>query len=148
MEEGSRGQRQQHSAAKQHDLCLGRTKYKFAGNRGAHCISHPDCARRQPAGASASRLSQPLARRQGQFGRAGPCNRTNAVLFTEYDLRGVVQVLQDTFRMAVDQHSFQAVIEQGALRTWYMGAADFTKFAQRADIEQRALMGKYGFARK
>jgi len=61
---------------------------------------------------------------------------------------GVVQVLQDTFRMAVDQHSFQAVIEQGALRTWYMGAADFTKFAQRADIEQRALMGKYGFARK
>jgi hypothetical protein len=40
------------------------------------------------------------------------------------------------------------MLEQGALRRWYMPTAEFTRFAQRADGEQRKLMAKYGFARK
>jgi tripartite-type tricarboxylate transporter receptor subunit TctC len=59
----------------------------------------------------------------------------------------VVRVVQDAFKFSVDQQGFQAVLDQGALRPWYMGAGDFMRFAQRADSEQRALMGKYGFAR-
>lgn len=60
----------------------------------------------------------------------------------------LVQTLQDAFKSALDQPAFQTILDQGALRPWYMGSADFTRFAQRADSEQRALMGKYGFARK
>jgi tripartite-type tricarboxylate transporter receptor subunit TctC len=60
----------------------------------------------------------------------------------------VVRTLQDAFHFASEQPSFLQVLERGALRPWYMPAADFTAFAGRAEQEQRALLGKYGFAKK
>lgn len=60
----------------------------------------------------------------------------------------VVQRLQDAFQFAAAQPSFNQLLENGALRPWYMSAAEFQKFAEKAEREQRALMGKYGFAKK
>lgn len=60
----------------------------------------------------------------------------------------VVQRLQDAFQFAAAQPSFNQLLENGALRPWYMPAAEFQKFAEKAEREQRALMGKYGFAKK
>lgn len=60
----------------------------------------------------------------------------------------VVQRLQDAFRFASEQASFTHLLEQGALRSWYMPSAEFTRFAERAEREQRSLMTKYGFAKK
>lgn len=59
----------------------------------------------------------------------------------------VVQTLQDAFEYATKQPAFQQVLEQGALRPWYMPAAEFSAFAERAQREQRALLSKYGFAK-
>lgn len=75
---------------------------------------------------------------ESPLGIGGPAGMSSAL----------VKTLQDAFRSSLEQPALKAILEQGALRPWYMGAADFTKFAQRADAEQRALMGKYGFARK
>lgn len=60
----------------------------------------------------------------------------------------MVEQLQDAFRFATEQPAFLNVLEQGSLRPWYMGAAQFREFAERADREQKALLAKYGFARK
>ncbi|GAA4356660.1 hypothetical protein GCM10023165_49910 [Variovorax defluvii] len=60
----------------------------------------------------------------------------------------VVQSLQDAFQFASEQASFRNVLEQGALRPWYMPANRFRDFAERAEREQRELMSRYGFAKK
>ena len=60
----------------------------------------------------------------------------------------VVQRLQDAFQFASEQAAFVQLLENGALRPWYMSAAEFQRYAERAEREQRALLGKYGFARK
>ncbi|WP_077002809.1 tripartite tricarboxylate transporter substrate binding protein [Variovorax sp. KK3] len=60
----------------------------------------------------------------------------------------MVAQLQDAFKFASEQPSFLNVLEQGALRPWYMPAARFRDFAERAEREQKALMSKYGFAKK
>lgn len=60
----------------------------------------------------------------------------------------VVQTLQDAFKFASEQPSFVQLLERGALRPWYMSAADFWNFAERAEREQRVLLAKYGYAKK
>jgi tripartite-type tricarboxylate transporter receptor subunit TctC len=60
----------------------------------------------------------------------------------------IVQTLQDAFRFATEQASFVQLLENGALRPWYMPADEFQKFAERAEREQRVLLSKYGFAKK
>jgi tripartite-type tricarboxylate transporter receptor subunit TctC len=60
----------------------------------------------------------------------------------------VVQTLQEAFRFASEQPAFTQMLERGALRPWYMSAPDFTRFAERAEREQRVLLAKYGFAKK
>lgn len=60
----------------------------------------------------------------------------------------LVRQLQDAFRFATEQTSFLNVLEQGSLRPWYMSAPQFREFAERAEREQKALMSKYGFAKK
>ena len=60
----------------------------------------------------------------------------------------IVATLNEAFKFAGEQPSFTGMLDQGSLRAWYMSPVDFTRFAQRADAEQRKLMGKYGFAKK
>jgi len=60
----------------------------------------------------------------------------------------IVQKLQEAFRFASEQPSFIQTLERGALRPWYMSTPDFTRFAERAEREQRALLGRYGYAKK
>jgi tripartite-type tricarboxylate transporter receptor subunit TctC len=60
----------------------------------------------------------------------------------------LVQTLQEAFKYAAERPSFVQMLENGALRPWYMPAAEFQKYAERAEREQRALLGKYGFAKK
>ncbi|MBU3651475.1 MAG: tripartite tricarboxylate transporter substrate binding protein [Limnohabitans sp.] len=60
----------------------------------------------------------------------------------------VVQALQEAFRFAAERPAFIQLLENGALRPWFMPATEFQSFALRAEREQRALMTKYGFAKK
>lgn len=60
----------------------------------------------------------------------------------------IVQQLQDAFKFASEQPSFLNLLEQSSLRPWYMPAADFRRFAERAEQEQRSLLQKYGFAKR
>jgi len=60
----------------------------------------------------------------------------------------IVQTLQEAFRFASEQPSFVQMLERGALRPWYMDASEFHRFAERAEREQRALLSKYGYAKK
>jgi len=60
----------------------------------------------------------------------------------------VVQTLHDAYKFALDQPSFLRVLEQGSLRPRYMGPKEFQQYAERAAVEQKQLMTKYGFAKK
>lgn len=60
----------------------------------------------------------------------------------------VVQKLQDAFKYATEQPSFIALLEKSTQRPWYMDSAEFTRFAQKAETEQRTLLAKYGLLGK
>jgi tripartite-type tricarboxylate transporter receptor subunit TctC len=60
----------------------------------------------------------------------------------------IVHQLQEAFKFASEQPSFLNLLEQSSLRPWYMPAAEFRRFAERAEQEQRSLLQKYGFAKK
>lgn len=60
----------------------------------------------------------------------------------------IVERVQEAFKTASEQPSFQALLDESAARYWYMPAREFTAFAERAQKEQLALLTKYGFARK
>jgi len=60
----------------------------------------------------------------------------------------IVQKVQDAFKFATEQPSFIALLEKSTQRPWYMDAAEFRKFAEHAENEQRELLAKYGLGRK
>ena len=59
----------------------------------------------------------------------------------------IVQQLQDAFKFATEQPSFTMMLDRSATRPWYMGAVEFTRFAERAEVEQRTLLAKYGLGK-
>ncbi|MGJ7546293.1 Bug family tripartite tricarboxylate transporter substrate binding protein [Variovorax sp. LT1R16] len=60
----------------------------------------------------------------------------------------IVAQLQEAFRLASERPAFQKLLEESSARYWFMPAGEFRTFAERAQKEQRALLSKYGYARK
>ncbi|KAH0533548.1 hypothetical protein FGG08_007678, partial [Glutinoglossum americanum] len=54
----------------------------------------------------------------------------------------IVQQLQDAFKFASEQPAFLGLLEQSGARPWYMPAAEYRRFAERAEQEQRTLLTK------
>jgi tripartite-type tricarboxylate transporter receptor subunit TctC len=73
-----------------------------------------------------------------QFGISGPAKMQP----------GVVRKIQDAFLFATEQPSFISLMERAGQKPQYLNTADFTQFAIKAQVEQRALLTKYGFAKK
>ncbi len=60
----------------------------------------------------------------------------------------VVETLQNAFKFASEQPSFQALLDKSSSRTWYMDSAEFRRFAERSDREQREVLTRLGLGRK
>lgn len=60
----------------------------------------------------------------------------------------IVQKLQDAYRAATEQAAFTSLLEKSGTRPWYMSSQEFKAFAERAEVEQRALLAKYGLGKK
>lgn len=60
----------------------------------------------------------------------------------------VVEKIQTAFRKSLDTPEVKAALLRGGQGTRYKDARQFTDFAAKAAVEERALLTKYGFARK
>jgi len=60
----------------------------------------------------------------------------------------IVRTLQDAFKFALDQAAMRALLERSDQAPRYMDSAEFTQFVARSTVEQRALLTKYGMAKK
>jgi len=73
-----------------------------------------------------------------QFGISGPANMQPSV----------VRKIQDAFLFATEQPTFISLMEKAGQKPQYLNTADYTEFAVKAQVEQRTLLTKYGFAKK
>ncbi|GAA5232619.1 tripartite tricarboxylate transporter substrate binding protein [Verticiella sediminum] len=60
----------------------------------------------------------------------------------------VVQTVQDAFRKSLDTPEVKIALARAGQGSRYKDAAEYTEFAARAAVEERALLTKYGFARE
>ncbi len=72
-----------------------------------------------------------------QFGISGPAHMH----------KDVVRKIQDAFLFATEQPSFISLLEKAGQKPQYLNSADYTQFAVKAQVEQRNLLTKYGFAK-
>jgi len=73
-----------------------------------------------------------------QFGISGPAHMQP----------DVVRKIQDAFLFATQQPAFISLLEKAGQKPQYLDTADYTQFAVKAQVEQRNLLTKYGFAKK
>lgn len=73
-----------------------------------------------------------------QFGISGPAKMPPEL----------VRKIQDAFHFATEQPAFIALMEKAGQKPQYLNSTDYTQFAIKAQIEQRGLLAKYGFAKK
>ncbi|WP_295528169.1 tripartite tricarboxylate transporter substrate binding protein [uncultured Pseudacidovorax sp.] len=60
----------------------------------------------------------------------------------------VIEKIQDAFKRSLDAPEVKVALERAGQGTRYKDAQAFTAFAKQAAVEERALLTKYGFARK
>jgi len=60
----------------------------------------------------------------------------------------IVKTLHDAFKFAIEQPAFTALLDKSDQAPRYMDTAEFNRFVQRSSVEQRALLTKYGMAKK
>lgn len=72
------------------------------------------------------------------WGLGGPANLPPAV----------VEKVQSAFRRSLDTAEVKAALARAGQGTRYKTAKEYTEFAVRAAVDERALLTKYGFARK
>jgi tripartite-type tricarboxylate transporter receptor subunit TctC len=59
-----------------------------------------------------------------------------------------VKVLHDAFRFAIEQPSMVQHFEKTDSRARYMSTAELSRYVVQAEVEQRELLTRYGFAKK
>ena len=60
----------------------------------------------------------------------------------------IVRALHDAFKFALEQPAMLALLDKSDQAPRYMNTQDFRKFVEQSAVEQRALLTKYGMAKK
>lgn len=60
----------------------------------------------------------------------------------------IVRVLHDGFKFALEQPNFVALLDKSDQAPRYMNTVEFNSFVRQSFVEQRALLTKYGMAKK